>query len=249
MNALAGDLAAALDPVVFGAATGFTAEPWQQALLRTTQRRVLVNCARQVGKTTTTAHKAIHTALYQRESLVLLFSPTQRQSNELLKRCRTIYNNCGQPVKTRLNSESTIELENGSRIVSLPGTEGTSRGFAGAKLLILDEAARVDDDIFASVLPMVASDGQMIALSTPWGQRGWFHQLHQDIGNGWERHKITVYESAQWTPPRIAEMKAALGSYTFSSDCECVFGDTDAQLFNTEMVRRAFTNNLTPMEF
>ncbi len=140
-------------------------------------------------------------------------------------------------------------LENGSRIVSLPGTEGTSRGFAGARLIVLDEASRVEDDIFASVLPMVSSDGAIWALSTPWGRRGWFYSLHDDPMNGWERHKVTVYESAQYNAARIAEVRAALGSFTFASDYECEFGDTDTQMFGTELVRAAFTPTIKPLEF
>jgi hypothetical protein len=151
-------------------------------------------------------------------------------------------------VKAERENGSELVLETGSRVVSLPGTEGTSRGFAGAALVILDEAARIEDDIFASVLPMVASDGAIWALSTPWGQRGWFYDLHQEVANGWQRHRITCYESAQYTPARIAEVKAALGSFTFASDYECVFGDVDTQVFSTALVRAAFDPSVTTLE-
>jgi hypothetical protein len=40
-------------------------------------------------------------------------------------------------------SVTRLELANGSRIVSLPGTEGTIRGYAAASLIVIDEAARV----------------------------------------------------------------------------------------------------------
>ncbi len=57
-------------------------------------------------------------------------------------------------------------LENGSRIVSLPGTEGTIRSYSAVRLLLVDEASRVDDDTIAAVRPMLAvSGGQLIALS------------------------------------------------------------------------------------
>ena len=42
---------------------------------------------------------------------------------------------------------------------------------------------------------------------------------------------MTVHESAQYDAARIAEVKASLGSFVFSSDYECVFGDTDSQFF------------------
>lgn len=245
---LAASMAEALDPVRFAQARGFDAEQWQQRLLRSTAARVLVTCARQVGKTQTTSIKALHTALHHPGRDVLIVSPTQRQSDEMLHRVVAVYRGMkGQPRLKRDNS-SEMGLSNGSRIVSLPGSEGGIRGFSGVRLLILDEAARIEDDVFASILPMVASDGQMIALSTPWGRRGWFYNLNLEPTNGWERHRVTVYESAQYTPARIAEVKASLGSFVFSSDYECTFGDTDSQLFSTESVRASFSGAVAPLE-
>ena len=246
MSSLAQDMAAALDPVVFGHNIGFDAEPWQAGLLRSRARRRIVACARQVGKTETTSILAVHTALYRPGSLVLLISPTQRQSDEMLRRCRAVYRRAGKPVKAVGDSASTLELENGSRIVSLPGTDNT-RSFAAVTLLVVDEASRVEDEIYASVLPMVASDGTMIVLSTPWGQRGWFYNLWSDTTNPYERHKVSVYESAQWSADRIAEVRGSVGSYMFASDYEVVFGDTEQQVFSTQAVRAAFTSAVQPL--
>lgn len=247
MAEIAQDLVRALSPVAFAHGLRFEPEAWQGRLLGSRSRRVLVACARQVGKTTTTALKALHTALYEPGALVLIISPSQRQSDEFLHRVRALYRTLGQAKPTR-DSGSELVLENGSRIVSLPGTEGTSRGFAGARLIVLDEAARVPDDIFASVLPMVASDGAIWALSTPWGRRGWFFEAWEDRTGLWESHKVTVHESGQYDAGRIAEVKAALGSFVFASDYLCEFGDTDSQLFGTELVRAAFTTAVQPLE-
>ncbi|MEW1989190.1 terminase family protein [Brevibacterium casei] len=245
---LANSMAAALDPVRFTQGLGFDPEVWQERLLRTQQARVLVLCARQVGKTTATAYKALHAAMFNPGRDVLIVSPSQRQSDEMLRRVASLYRGMKEAPKLSRSNTSEMGLANNSRVVSLPGSEGGIRGFAGVKLLILDEASRVDDDVFASVLPMVASDGQMIALSTPWGRRGWFYDLHEETGNGWERHKVTVYESDQYTPARISEVKASLGSFVFASDYLCEFGDTDSQLFSTENVRAAFTPGIQPLE-
>ena len=248
MSALAGDLVAALDPVAFAARTAFVAEDWQERLLRTAAKRALVLCARQVGKTQTVSHKALHGAMYTPGRDVLIVSPTQRQSDEMLLRVSSLYRQMREQPRLKRDNTSEMGLANGSRVVSLPGSEGGIRGFSGVKLLILDEASRIPDDVFASVLPMVASDGQILALSTPWGRRGWFYDLHEDAANGWERHKVTVYESQQYTPARITEMRA-LSSFVFSSDYECIFGDTDTQLFGTEVVRAAFSHAVSPLEF
>lgn len=245
---LALSMAAALDPVVFAREQRFDAEEWQERLLRTQVARALVLCSRQVGKTTTTGFKALHTALHYPGRDVLIVSPTQRQSDEMLHRVSALYRALDGAPRLKRDNASEMGLANGSRVVSLPGSEGGIRGFAGVKLLILDEASRIDDDVFASVLPMVGSDGQIVALSTPWGRRGWFYQLHEDPVNGWERHKVTVFESAQYSEERIAEVRASLGSFTFSSDYLCEFGDTDSQLFSTESVRAAFVPGIQPLE-
>lgn len=248
MTALAADLAAALDPVAFAARLGFVAEPWQAKLLRSTAPRVLVACARQVGKTTMTAIRALHTALYVPESLVLIIAPAQAQSDELLRRVKKYYEKIGRPEGATRENMSELTLENGSRILSLPGTENTTRGFAAARLLIIDEASRVDDEIFEAVYPMVSSSGAIWALSTPEGQRGWFYRMHQDGTGAWERHKATVYESAQYDERRIAGIRSSVGSYRFASDFECVFGDTETQMFSTALVRRMVDPSIEPME-
>lgn len=247
MTALGADLAAGLDPVRFAAGLGFEPEAWQQRLLRSRARRMLVICSRQVGKSTTAALKALHVATFTPGSLCLIFSPSQRQSDELLVKVRTFYKQLGA-AKASKDSGSELVLENGSRIVSLPGSESSTRGFSAARLLILDEAARASDDLLAAALPMVGPDGQLMVMSTPYGRRGFFYDLHEDTANGYERHKITCYESEQYTPERIAEVKGSLGSYVFASDYECSFEDTDAQLFGTEMVRAMFTPAVEPLE-
>lgn len=238
----------ALDPVAFAKGRGFQTEPWQASLLRSVAPRIVVPCSRQVGKTQTTSYKALHGALNHPGRDVLIISPSQRQSIEMLLRIKSIDRGMRAAPKLVKDNDSEVVLHNTSRVVSLPGTEGTVRGFANVKLLIIDEAARVDDDVFASVLPMVGSDGQIMALSTPWGQRGWFYALADEAPrNGWEQHRVTVYDSAQWSQARIAEVRASVGRFVFNSDYEAQFLDTDDQLFSTEDVRRAFTPDVQPL--
>lgn len=247
MSALAGDLAASLDPVVFGGRVGFDAESWQQGLLRSTARRVVVACARQVGKTHTTSIKAVHKAVYSPDSLVLVVSPTQRQSNEMLTRCRQVFKQAGSPVRLVKDNDGELAFEHGSRIVSLPGTDATTRGYSAAALLVVDEGAYLETSVFHGVLPMVASDGVLMALSSPAGMSGWFYDLFNTVGNGWERHRVTVHESAQWDERRIAETRALLGSAKFSSECLAEFADTDTQLFGSQAVRAASSSAVVPL--
>jgi len=175
--ALAADLSLALDPVRMARAAGMDPDPWQAQLLRSTSRRLLLNCSRQSGKSTTTGVLAMHTALYDPGALVLLLSPGERQSGELFRKCLAVYRALGRPVPARSIGALHLELENGSRIVALPGKEETTRSFSGVRLLAIDEAARVPDDLYKAVRPMLAvSGGRLICMSTPWGKRGFFYE-------------------------------------------------------------------------
>jgi hypothetical protein len=182
------DLAMALDPVVLAVAAGITPDPWQAEILRSTAPRMLLNCSRQSGKSTVVAVLAIWTALYCRGSLTLMVSRAQRQSGELFRKALDIYRAVGRPVPAESESALKLELENGSRLVALPGSEDTIRGYSGVDLLLIDEAARVPDAVYYGLRPMLAvSGGRIIALSTPFGTRGWWYEAWRGaagVGDG-----------------------------------------------------------------
>lgn len=176
MASLAEDLRLALDRVSFAKRLGLEPDPWQEELLRSTSDRVFLNCSRQSGKSTTAAILALHRALYHPQSLVLVLAPALRQSQELFGKVAGFYRALGRPVSPKGERRLSLELESGSRIVTLPGTEKTIRGFSGASLLLVDEAARLANNLYASIRPMLAvSGGRLLALSTPFGTRGWFY--------------------------------------------------------------------------
>jgi hypothetical protein len=112
----------------------------------------------------------------------------------MLKKCAGVYQALGQPVPSESESALQLELENGSRIVSLPGKEGTIRGYSGVGLLAVDEAAWVPDDLYLAVRPMLAvSQGRLAVLSTPHGTRGWFYESWRGQ-EPWERYEVRATE-------------------------------------------------------
>ena len=127
---LAADLAVALDPVQLSRRAGIAPDDWQAEFLRSAAPRVLLNCSRQIGKSTTAGVLAVHTAVYEPGSLVLLISPGLRQSGEIFRKCLDVYRALGRPVDAEAETLLRLELVNGSRILSLPGTEATIRGFS-----------------------------------------------------------------------------------------------------------------------
>ena len=66
------------------------------------------------------------------------------------------------------------------------------RGFSGVSLLIIDEAARVPDDLYYAVRPMLTvSQGRLILLSTPHGRQGFFFEAWTKE-KGWLKIKISA---------------------------------------------------------
>ena len=93
MEALAHDLRLALDPLAFATELGFIPDPWQERVLRWTGKRLLMNCSRQSGKSTTAAILGLHKAICYSRSLVLLVYPSLRQSSELFRKVTEILGN------------------------------------------------------------------------------------------------------------------------------------------------------------
>ena len=217
-------IACALDPaLLFEDAAGGAPDEWQSRILRGRHRRLLLCCSRQAGKSTVAAVLALHDAVYRPGSLILLLSPSQRQSGEIFRKLLNAYRVTGEAVPPVAESTLALELANGSRVVSLPGKEGTVRSFSGVNLLVIDEAARVSDDLYRSVRPMLAvSGGRLAALSTPFGKRGWFFEEWTG-DNEWEKVQVTAEECPRISAEFLEEEKKAMGPRWYAQEYLCSF--------------------------
>jgi len=245
---LASDLALALDPVRLAERAGIVPDAWQARVLRSHSPRLLLNACRQSGKSTITAAVAVHTAVYEAGALVLLVSPTLRQSGELFKKALAVYRALDRPVPAASETALTLTLENGSRIVSLPGKEGTVRGFSGAALIAIDEASRVPDDLYLALRPMLAvSGGRLIALSTPWGKRGFWHGEWTEGGDVWQRFEVPATSCPRIPAAFLEEERRSMGPLFFASEYECQFVETEDQLFAYDDIAVAITDEVLPL--
>ena len=126
---------------------------------------------------------------------------------------------------------------NGSRVVSLPCSEGTIRGYSGAALLVIDEASRVPDELFAAVRPMIAtSSGAIICLSTPFGKRGFFYEAYVNGGPRWERFKVTAEECPRISRQFLEEERLIHNANSFAQEYVCEFVSTSSQVFDHDLI-------------
>jgi Terminase large subunit, T4likevirus-type, N-terminal len=190
---------------------------------------------------------ALHRALTVPGSLVLILAPAERQAKELFSKVVLSYRTLGHVIPTASYTKLGMEVSNGSRIEALPGTEKTVRGFSGVDLLIVDEAARVADELYYAVRPMLAvSGGRLLMLSTPFGKRGVFYQEWSG-GSAWERYTVTAEECPRIPPEFLEEERRTLGPWWFAQEYECKFLDTLDQVFATEVIAKAITDEVAPL--
>jgi len=245
--ALAADLKLALDPVAFAQNLGFNPDPWQAKVLSWTGARLLMNCSRQSGKSTTAALLGLHQALYYPKSLVLLISPSLRQSSELFRKAAGFLNNLKVRPKLLEDNRLSLTLVNESRVVSLPSKEATIRGYSGANLIVEDEASRVDDSLYFSIRPMLAvSGGRLILMSTPFGKRGHFFE-ECDKGEGWEKIKITAEECPRISKEFLEEERRSIGDWWFRQEYMCEFVETLDQVFGYDVIMSSISNKVKPL--
>lgn len=214
----------ALDPTQMLVAQGMTADEWQREVLQSDASNMLLNCSRGAGKTRVTSVLALHTALFQPGSLVLLVSRSLRQAVELLRYVKQCYRAIGQPLELLRYTETQMEWNNHSRIIALPGKEETIRGLQGVRLLILDEAARVPDILYSSVRPMVGtSGGRTICLSTPFGQRGFFWRAWTGTDDFWQKIRVTWRQCPRLSSQFIEQERHQFGTGWVAQEYECDF--------------------------
>jgi len=244
MDDISDDLKIALDPVLFARLLGFNPDPWQERVLSSSSKRLMLNCSRQSGKSTTASILALHRAIYFPDNLILLISPSLRQSSELFRKVGVQLDRLKMKPKLLENNKLSCIFDNKSRIVSLPSSEGTIRGYSGANLIIEDEASRVEDGLYMAIRPMLAvSNGRLILMSTPFGKRGHFYQEWSE-GDEWEKIQIKADDCPRISKEFLESERRSLGEWWFKQEYMCEFMDSVDSAFRTEEIKRMFEEEI-----
>jgi len=224
---------------------GFDRDPKQALVLTSASKRGMLNCARQWGKSTITAAKAVHEAVHGKESLVLVVSPSARQSGEFVRKAAGFARRLGMRTKGDGTNEMSLQFPNGSRIIGLPGSEETIRGVSAVSLLLVDEAARVSDELYLTVRPMLAaSSGALWLMSTPRGKRGFFYEAWERGGPEWERIRAPGNECERIERKFLEEERETMGGRWFAQEYMCEFVETESGMFERDVVERAITREV-----
>jgi hypothetical protein len=195
------------------------------------------------------AAKAVHQAYTQNGSLTIVVSPTARQSGEFVRKAARFAARLNIRPRGDGDNEISLVFPNESRIVGLPGTEATVRGFSAVSLLLLDEGSRVSDELYLAVRPMLAvSEGTMWLMSTPYGKRGFFYETWEHGGPEWERVRVTAAQCPRIKPAFLEEERRAMGERWFRQEYCCEFGDTEEGIFDRDTLEGAFSEDFAPLK-
>jgi hypothetical protein len=210
---------------------GLKPDPWQIDVITGDHQRLLLNCSRQAGKTSVVAILGLVEAMLRPMTRILLLSRSLRKSREMF-RLMVHYHRMTGSISLKRQTADELEFLNDSRIVCMPCREDTIRGIAHIDILVIDEAARVPDDLYRAVRPMLAvSGGRLIALSTPYGKRGWFHDAWSRGNTDWHRIQVTAAQCPRITPEFLDEERRALGESWFRQEYFCSFESVEGVVY------------------
>jgi phage FluMu gp28-like protein len=215
------DILLALDPVeTFRRAFGLEELPWQKQYLRE-HRSVVLAKGRQIGATQACAARAIYDCAIQANALVVIVSPSLKQSTEITTRARQGLERLGERLPQ--DSASLLRMANGSRIMSLPGSPRSVRGWA-ATTLILDEAAYLDPETWVAAQALVAAThGRIIVQSTPADDAGPFHNLWMNTPASWSRMQVRSDEVSLIDSAWLEDQRMQMSEVDYQREYEAIF--------------------------
>lgn len=185
-----------------------TPDPWQEEALGhlvTSHDDVLMLCSRGSGKT-----KCFAAAAYVEAALggfAMILSRSDRQALRVMRYVKGYHveQQLGRLVRDTMHE---MEFSNGGRVIALPCSGDTVVGEHGVTLLGLDEAARIKDEFYAVVTPMLAVServtgvkARLALMTTPFGKRGFFwEEWEGERAGNWKRHRYTWRQCPRITP-------------------------------------------------
>ena len=250
MPSAANDLLYASDPVTWAKEVlGYHPDPWQAKLLRSRSNKIILNCSRQSGKSTTCAALGLHESIYRRPSFGLVIAPSQDQSAELMLKFDEFRGAVELPSDyLSTDTKLAVRFSNGNRFIARPGSEKSARSFSAVTLLLEDESARVPDPLYNSVRPMLAvSNGRHILMSTPFGKQNHFFKIWDEQRDIWEWYEIHAEMCPRISKQFLEEEKRI--NLWFEQEYHCAFLDAEGSVFSSDLFKSLANPSVTPLKF
>ena len=232
-------------------------DKWQQKVLMSGAKRVGILACRQAGKSTITAVKAGHTAIFQEGSTSVLVAPGERQSRLLLSRVKDALRAVPKKFSCPISKESEGRLifENHSQIVALPGANPDAlRGYSINGILATDEASwALDDDgggegssLMAAVMPALSvAGGRAFFISSAGVEGSLFYKIVEEGHGGFDIHRVCKEDVPRLTPEVIEAMRQVLSPGEFQREVLNEWSSEDVGALDVSAFRAAVTEGPT----
>jgi len=185
----------------------------QRSVLDCDTHRLILCSSRQWGKSAIVAIKALHAAIHQPGAEIVVIARSLEGAGLMLNKIGELAARIGLP---RPNCEHSLQLPNGSKIFAVANSE---KSFSAA-LVIVDDAALVQDDVIASATP---AGGKLWLFSTPCGQAGLFYNVwHAKHLKDWFKVKANV-ELSPYASTVFIKQQRRLFPFNFRQDFHCEF--------------------------
>ena len=170
--------------------------------------------------TVTEATMAIYLALLGGIGIVH-YNNTIEEQVEMVRRVKGYVLEAGGKLKS--DNVYGLELENGSRVLALPGSDDSIRGLTVDTWIVADEAARLSNDLISALRPMRAQRPQtrLAMLSTAWSRNDPFWTAWESDDPSWIRLKATVdmgSYAGNYDPAFLQTERQALGEAAYKRE-------------------------------
>ena len=175
----------------------FKIEVYQKELLSSFQKDkyIITVKARQLGVSTALMFYALWFSIFSTGKRCLIVAHRRESAEEFVTKLKTAYEFLPEWLKPActLYSKNTVEFETKSVVKAITSNPHAARSFS-ATVFLVDEAAFIKDadEVIKGLLPTIsASDGKLIAISTPNGNSdtNWFYRtftMAKSGLNGWK---------------------------------------------------------------
>jgi hypothetical protein len=264
-----------LSPVLWLQSIGFRPFDWQRDVFSDPLNRILINGARQAGKSTIVCGFPAWAARFFPGSLSVILAATEKQAIEDMEKIKAMIAMDPDYPEMIRSSDSLLKLSNGSRILVVPATETGARGFSRPFIIVLDEASRIGDIIYTSGVRAMLTDNKnakLITISTPNGRRGFFARAYKS--DRWSRYEVTAPWDLKdglllpYTPPErqdgirryvsprhldredmeeSLDQNAGMGELMFRQEYLVQFVEPEDQVFGYDDIASAFLGAVKPL--
>ena len=203
--------------------------------------RLILCCARQWGKSTIIAIKALHFAIHNPGTEILITADTEDHGGIIVGKIAAYAASLAIPTRRAHGKKYSVLLPNGSTIFAVAATERAVVGYT-ASIVIVDEAAITPDAVISYLSRTLSrTNGRLWLLSTPRGQIGLFCAIWHDESPTWHRVKATV-DDAPYISPDFLEEQRRLFPDIFRQEFYCEFLQPPGRLLS----RERFAKNVDP---